>query len=292
MGKAGLAAIIYAACEAQTARARAEFEVADIQPSKPGTRQDFKVQPGGRIDAKAITLRDLIAFAWDVEDEMVLDAPSGIATDGFDLIAKPPHSALEKDPKNEWDANIDKLKPMVQTMLIDRFGLKMHMGQKETAVYAITVGKHGHKLKESAAGESKCSMQVIEGVRTYVCQNMTMQGLADQIRPVLRALAGPSGDRVDRVETRVRFQSGMDRAGEPAQVAAWPRRGECEFERDCGRSGGQRDVGLRRVQQTAQARIDGAQAPHARGDRRGYRACADRELGDGVRVSAFCRRSN
>ena len=40
---------------------------------------------------------------------------------------------------------------MLQTMLADRFQLKIHRESKELAVYALIVGKSGPKLKESTA---------------------------------------------------------------------------------------------------------------------------------------------
>jgi uncharacterized protein (TIGR03435 family) len=102
----------------------------------------------------------------------------------FELVAKPPRSAFASDPKGDVNVNLALLRPMVRAFLAERFKLKVHMADKVAPIYALTVGKHGPKLKETAGGDSNCRMQIIEGVRMYVCHNMTMQGLADRLRGV------------------------------------------------------------------------------------------------------------
>ena len=83
-----LAALLAGAVCAQTGPPAMQFEVADIQPSKPGTQPSFSIQPGGRIDAHAITLQNFITFAWNVEENMVVGAPAWLDSDRFDLIAE------------------------------------------------------------------------------------------------------------------------------------------------------------------------------------------------------------
>src|SRR6185295_19675743 len=54
----------------------AEFDVADIKLSMPGTPQTGRIQPGGRIDFQGITLKTLMNIAWDITGhEMLVGAP-------------------------------------------------------------------------------------------------------------------------------------------------------------------------------------------------------------------------
>jgi len=177
-----LLALLSFATRAQTVAASMRFEVADIQPSKPGTGQDFVLQPGGRLDVKAVSLKELVTYAYNVEDDMVIGAPPWLDTAKFDIVAKAPHSALETDSGNNLNISDAVARVMTVNLLADRFHFAGHVVQKEAPVYALIVGKHGHKLKPTAGGESNCRMQVIHLVRTYVCRNMTMQGLAERIR--------------------------------------------------------------------------------------------------------------
>jgi uncharacterized protein (TIGR03435 family) len=145
-----------------------EFEVADIHPSRPGENQDFNMKDG-RIDARALTLRDLIAFAYDVEDDWVKGGEKWLDSDHFDIVAKtaPTGSA-------------DTLRVMLQSLLAERFRLKVHKEQQPVTVYALTVGKS--KLKEAdGSARSTCKASIADGARTYTCQNTTMAQFAVKI---------------------------------------------------------------------------------------------------------------
>ena len=45
------------------------------------------------------------------------------------------------------------IKPMVQTLLADRFQLKVHRETREIPVYVLTVRKGGHKMKPRTEGD-------------------------------------------------------------------------------------------------------------------------------------------
>jgi hypothetical protein len=67
-----------------------EFEVADIKPSQPGTKEDFQLQPSGRIDARGVTMKELIQQAWlgIDNDDMLVGGPKWLDVDRFDIVAK------------------------------------------------------------------------------------------------------------------------------------------------------------------------------------------------------------
>jgi len=66
--------------------------------------------------------------------------PDSIDTQRFDIIAKIPEGATKED-----------MRVMMQNLLKERFGLKLHHDTKEMAMYALVIGKNGPKLKESEA---------------------------------------------------------------------------------------------------------------------------------------------
>ena len=53
------------------------------------------------------------------------------------------------------DATKDDVPQMLQALLAERFGLKVHRESKEQSVYALIVGKGGMKMKE-AVPEAPC----------------------------------------------------------------------------------------------------------------------------------------
>ena len=62
-----------------------------IKPSPPdSTTQDLRLQPGGQVDIKGLTLKTLIALAWHLDPEtnyMIVGAPKFLDTSRFDITA-------------------------------------------------------------------------------------------------------------------------------------------------------------------------------------------------------------
>ena len=77
--------------------APSEFDVAEIRPSRPGATEDLKIN-NGRIDARAINLREMIAFAYNVEEEWVC-GEKWIESARFDVRAKSAPTASDDTPR-------------------------------------------------------------------------------------------------------------------------------------------------------------------------------------------------
>ena len=125
------------------------FEVATIRPShsdlqKLGfrmTRIEFNVQNA--------SLTDLIKFAYSVKSNAQLPkGPRWIDSDKFDINARIEESQAETIQKLPPDQRFDQRRLMLQSLLSDRFGLKLSSQTKDLPVYALIVAKGGPKLKE------------------------------------------------------------------------------------------------------------------------------------------------
>jgi uncharacterized protein (TIGR03435 family) len=122
---------------------RLEFEVASIRPSAPivdrasgGVRFD-----GALVNCSLLNLNDYLGWAYKVKLHQ-LSGPDWLGGARFDLQAKlPPGATNEQIPE------------MLQALLAERFGLKVHHESKEFPVYALVVGKTGVKMKEAEAGQ-------------------------------------------------------------------------------------------------------------------------------------------
>jgi uncharacterized protein (TIGR03435 family) len=131
---------------AQAPAAGPAFEVASIKPSPPVTQAmvaSGKMHIGMKIDAARVDigrypLLKLICEAYKLKSYQV-QGPPWLKTEFYDIVAKMPEGA-----------NKDQVPQMLQTLLAERFNLKMHRDSKEESVYALIVGKGGPKLKESA----------------------------------------------------------------------------------------------------------------------------------------------
>jgi uncharacterized protein (TIGR03435 family) len=119
------------------------FEVASVTPCKPGTPEPpgehaGMVQftsPGGRFRASATTVKFLLEWAYGIQPSQHSSGPSWMDSDRYDIVAKA-----------EGNATDDQQKQMAQTLLADRFQLKVRHEKKKLPVYVISVGKSAPKL--------------------------------------------------------------------------------------------------------------------------------------------------
>lgn len=148
-----------------------EFDVAEVRPSGPGEKEDFNLE-NGRIKATAIALKDLIEFAYNLEDDQLKNAPKWVESEKFDIVAKTAPTA-----------SVDTLRTLLRALLVERFALEVHEDTQPVTVYALTAVKP--KLHEAdPAGRSTCTMSMEDGKRAYTCTNVTMAQFADKLRAV------------------------------------------------------------------------------------------------------------
>ncbi len=139
------------------------FEVASIKPQpwtgEPGSRVGVFVR-GNTLSAEHIGLYDLVAFAYDLREGIQLSGGPGWAVRG-ELASSELYQVIAK-AAGDPPPPMDQFRVMMQTLLADRFQLKIHHIKKDLPVYNLIVGKNGPKLKTSAA-DTQFSMQVNGG---------------------------------------------------------------------------------------------------------------------------------
>ena len=124
------------------AQERLAFEVASIKPVNPkgGGMIGYYTDPGGKLTIGTSTLAMLVEFAFDVQTFQVSGGPSWAREDRYDIAAKPPFSATyipSSSPKNPLNK---QQREMLQTLLADRFQLKVHRETKLGPVYILSKG--------------------------------------------------------------------------------------------------------------------------------------------------------
>ena len=115
-----------------------QFEVASIKLNTTGARIVSIGGSPGFFRAENVWLKFLIETAWNVKDFQVSGGPDWATSNRYDINAKA-----------KGNANFEQMRPMLQTLLEDRFQLALHRGSKELPVYALVVAKGGIKLKAS-----------------------------------------------------------------------------------------------------------------------------------------------
>jgi uncharacterized protein (TIGR03435 family) len=132
------------------AQPRPSFEVASIKPGDPDSRQfGFSIQPGRYIVTNA-TLKMMIGEAFDVRDFQISGGPKWLGSDRFTIEAKP----KDATPIPAGAAGVNRLRPMLQSLLEERFKLALHRETRLEQVYELRAAKGGPKLKESAGPDS------------------------------------------------------------------------------------------------------------------------------------------
>jgi uncharacterized protein (TIGR03435 family) len=127
----------------QSAAPGRTFEVASVKPHEGPMNRSGVSTEGLRLDGLT-TVRGLIMFAYGLtnRDVFLSGPPAAAVGDTFyDVVAK----AEGNQPPTR-----DEFRQMLQSLLADRFKLKVHRETRETPVYELVVGKSGPKFKASA----------------------------------------------------------------------------------------------------------------------------------------------
>jgi uncharacterized protein (TIGR03435 family) len=176
-------ALICANLRAQTPPARPQFEVASVKPAandetarrisrmlamlrdvrRPGM---IPMDDPGRVRLENWALLDLIAAAYSVRATEV-SGPAWLSDQSFDIEAKAPAGT----PKEELNA-------MLQSLLEDRFGLKVHRDTRTGQGFALIVGKNGPKLKPAEPPPAP-AQGLTEEEQTAKAQQQAQKGMAD-----------------------------------------------------------------------------------------------------------------
>jgi uncharacterized protein (TIGR03435 family) len=143
-----------AASPSTPAGAPLTFEVASIKPNhSPDMRIAIRFM-SGRFSTTGSTVRQLITLAYNVRDFQVSGGPSWIGTDKYDIEAKESDALAEELQKIPPLDRRDKMAALVQSLLADRFALKVSHGSKELPVYALVVAKNGPKIQAAKPGDT------------------------------------------------------------------------------------------------------------------------------------------
>jgi bla regulator protein blaR1 len=134
------------------APSKPSFEVASVKPSAgAGNFMGIGRAPGGRFTANNVPLRFLIQNAYRVRDFQVIGGPSWMASERWDVEAKAEEGSIPA-PSGPPDPNVaDPMSIRLQSLLEERFQLKLHRETRELPIYTLTIVKDGLKMKSVEA---------------------------------------------------------------------------------------------------------------------------------------------
>jgi uncharacterized protein (TIGR03435 family) len=96
----------------------------------------------GHFATYNVPLRYVIEWAYNLKDFEIVGPEWIKADERYDIVAKA-----------EGPVPADKIRLMVQALIVDRFQMKSHKEKKEISCYVLVPGKGAAKLKETALDE-------------------------------------------------------------------------------------------------------------------------------------------
>lgn len=174
------------------------FEVASIKRNKSGDGFISISFSPTRPTFTNIPVRQLIVRAYDVQPFQVVGGPSWITSDRFDVTAKAPD-----------DATPQQASGMLQTLLADRFKLKVHRETRQGDVYRLVKARPDGKLGDAIKPATiDCSAMMgrgrpggpgpVPGGRLSGCQMMISPGRVQMGGQPISALANSLSNQLGR----------------------------------------------------------------------------------------------
>jgi uncharacterized protein (TIGR03435 family) len=170
-----------------------QFEVAVLKPSPPeATQPRAQLMPTGQVNISAGPLNRIIGLAWDLPTEQFLVGPKWLENARFDVTAR---AFATPNPDNQAQLDEDRVRLMLQALLIDRFQIKYHMEDRPMPAYTLVAD--GPKMtKADPTGRTRCFEGAPPGSpaaakppqfpRLVTCQNISME----QFGRMLPGIAG------------------------------------------------------------------------------------------------------
>ena len=138
-----------------------KFEVASVKANTSGDGPNrLQLQPGGRITAENIMLRNLIRFAFQVQDFQLIGGPDWIDKERFDIVAKAEHDIVPGPPGTVGPGQL-----MLRSLLADRFKLAVHQEKRELPVYALVLARSDGRLGPQLQRSTVDCMAIMNAAR-------------------------------------------------------------------------------------------------------------------------------
>ena len=120
------------------------FEIASIKVNSSGSQNfGFTPQPGGVLVATNVSARQMVTYAYSMQNSRVEGGPDWLDAVRYDISAKAAGPATQ-----------DQMLPMLRTLLADRFKLVMHIDPRDTPIFALVRaradGRLGPQLRASS----------------------------------------------------------------------------------------------------------------------------------------------
>jgi uncharacterized protein (TIGR03435 family) len=143
----------------QAAAKTSSYEIVSIKPSNPKSQNiGYGYLPNGFYSTN-LPLRVWIDDAYNIaQGDGITGLPGWANTEPYDVQAKVDAATAEAAQKLSLKELIVLQRPMLQSLLADRYRLKAHLETRLGPAYDLVVAKGGFKMKEEPEGEKATGM--------------------------------------------------------------------------------------------------------------------------------------
>jgi uncharacterized protein (TIGR03435 family) len=148
------------------------WEVVTVKPADPNETGSVISISGRHVIVSNEPMIAMLKFAYGIQNSEIVQAPQWMKTERWDVSGV---------PDAPGKPNLPQFQHMMQKLLAERFGLKLHREQRVVPVSALTVAKGGPKLEKSAdanLGPSNNGGGGPNGTESHRYSNASMPDLA------------------------------------------------------------------------------------------------------------------
>ncbi len=125
------------------------YDISTVKPAASGNGGMMLDWDHPQLKAQNVTLEWMLTNAFHARTDQISGSPSWAKDKHFDITAK--LTDIDQATLNKMTP--DQHRALLLALLVERFGLKYHVGTKELPIYNLVPGKGGLKLTPAAQGK-------------------------------------------------------------------------------------------------------------------------------------------
>lgn len=131
------------------------FEVASITPNQSSApTASYSFDDPAIFRARNVPVKVLILLAYNIQNAQLSGGPAWIGSRRYDIYAKIPDAVASRERSLTEFQRQALERPMLESLLVERFKLQVIRGEKNFPVYGLVITKGGPKLSRISPAES------------------------------------------------------------------------------------------------------------------------------------------
>jgi uncharacterized protein (TIGR03435 family) len=155
------------------------FEAARVEPSRSASKRLEVERRTGNFTARNASLADLIAFAYGVRTDQIVDLPAWAAAPRYDVEGRAPKQLAGRDAKQL----AEDVRPLIAGLLVDYFSLEAHRSQ--SPIYYVLEPAAGGVLLRASTDQRAAPGSLAQSSAGMAGQRVRIGSLATALEALL-----------------------------------------------------------------------------------------------------------